>query len=441
MINSVFRIIFFLITFFFASVTTTKATDKVFATVDSVYEDQIRTVLFYPNSVEDTDKDTITTDVFEPPIIPIDQAVPLLLEFDELANQPQNYYYKIYNCEADWTISSMSPIQYLDEYNETYISDRELSFSTQYTYVHYKCFMPRVKVSGNYILKVYRGSGNEDDLIISRRFIIYENLIQIKPEIKISSVVEKRYSHQQVDFLVIYGGYDIFNPMANLKIVIRQNNRWDNAITDIKPMFVEESSKTANYEYYDLTNNFAGGNEFRAFDVRSVRYKALNIAKIKRDSVTLKTEETLLPDKSNARDANYTQWNDQNGKYYVELYETQNTETQPDYVYVNFTLKVPQEDGKVYVFGGLSDWKLDKRFQMTYNEQEKTYNTRVFLKQGYYNYKYVLVRPDGSADEIFFENSFSMTENLYEIIAYYRPVGARSDRVVGYLSTDYMSHN
>ena len=432
--------LFLTVVLFVLSVTITKATDKVFQTVDSIYEDQIRTVLFYPNSVSNTEKDTITMDVLLPPVIPIEQAVPLLLEFDELATQPQNYYYKILNCDADWEISSLSPIQYLDDYNEIYITDRELSFNTQYTYVHYKCFMPKLKVGGNFILKVYRGSGNEDDIIISRRFIIYENLIQITPEIKNSSVVDNRSTHQQVDFIINYANYDIFNPAQNLRIVIRQNNRWDNELTDVKPMYVDIDNKSINYEYYDTTINFPGVNEFRAFDVRSVRYKALNIAKIKRDSVTLKTEETLLVDKSYARDAAYTQYNDQNGKYYVELYETQDTETQPDYLYVNFTLKVPEEEGKVYIFGGLSDWKIDKRFEMTYDQIQKVYKGRVFLKQGYYNYRYVLVTPNGNKNETFFENNFSLTENIYEIIAYYRPVGGRTDRVVGYVSNIFNSH-
>jgi len=425
--------------------TTTKAEncEKVFATVDSVYEDQIRTVLFYPDSPANVAKDTITMDVFLPPIVSIDQSVPLLLEFDELSNTTQNYYFKILNCQADWTISSLSPIQFLDEYNELFISDRELSFNTQYNYVHYKCFMPKLKVSGNYILKVYRGSGNEDDLIITRRFIIYENLIIITPEIKSSSVVDKRNSYQQVDLLINYPNFEVFNPMQNLKLVIRQNNRWDNALYDLKPMYAEENNQYLNYEYYDLTNNFPGGNEYRQFDVRSVRHKGLNIAKIKRDSATLKSEESLLVDKSYARDPVYTQWNDQDGKYYVELYETNDTETQPDYLYVNFTLEVPpiEGKGKVYVFGALSDWKIDKRFEMTYNEKEKAYTARAFLKQGYYNYKYVIVFPDGTRDETFFENTFSMTENIYDFIAYYRPVGGRSDRVIGYISVTYLSHN
>lgn len=442
-INSIFKYIkLFTIGVLFVT-TTTKADncEKVFYTVDSIYEEQIRTVMFYPNSIENTTKDTLTMDVFLPAISSIDQSLPLLLEFDELGTVSQNYYYKILNCEADWTVSSLSPLQYLDNYNEIYISDRELSFNTQYPYVHYKCFMPTVKVSGNYIVKVYRGSGNEDDLIITRRFIIYETLIKITPELRSSSVVEKRNSYQQADFTVSYPDFDIFNPMQNLKMIVRQNNRWDNAITDIKPMYVEENNQLLNYEYFDLTNNFPGGNEYRQFDVRSVRYKALNIAKVKRDSVTLKTEETLLVDKSYARDAAYTQYNDMDGKYYVELYETQDTETNPDYVYVNFTLKVPPAEGKVYVFGGLSDWKIDKRFEMTYNENEKAYTAHIFLKQGYYNYKYVVVMPDGKRDETFFENSFSMTENIYDFIAYYRPVGGRTDRVIGYASVTYLSHN
>jgi hypothetical protein len=61
------------------------------------------------------------------------------------------------------------------------------------------------------------------------------------------------------------------------------------------------------------------------------------------------------------------------------------------------------------------------------------YHTQILLKQGFYNYAYVLVSPqDGKVNETYFEGSFFNTENHYEIIVYYRPVGSRTDLIVGY---------
>jgi hypothetical protein len=68
----------------------------------------------------------------------------------------------------------------------------------------------------------------------------------------------------------------------------------------------------------------------------------------------------------------------------------------------------------------------------------KYYTCRTILKQGYYNYRYVYV-PTGTSkiDEAYFEGTHNLTENEYDIIAYYRPVGARSDLIIGYKNVRY----
>ena len=53
------------------------------------------------------------------------------------------------------------------------------------------------------------------------------------------------------------------------------------------------------------------------------------------------------------------------------------------------------------------------------------------FKQGFYNYKYVLLLPDGTLDEGFISGNFDATENEYSVIIYYRPVGGRFDRIIG----------
>jgi hypothetical protein len=414
--------------------TTAKRIEKEFQTDDYIYEDAIKTVLLYPNTYTNTASDIGMPPALQPAIIPINQTNMLLLEFDELGTNYQNYYAKIINCNADWTVSSLSNIQYMDVYNEIFITDRKPSYGTRIPYIHYKFNVPKVKQSGNYILMVYRNM-NPDDMILTKRFMVTDNQIDIQPQIKFSTIISARNLNQQVDFAINYPAFDIINPLQNLKVSVRQNYRYDNAINDLKPIFIKEDQRRLEYFYFDNQNNFLGGNEFRVFDIRSAKFNGINVDRIVIDSS--KAEEFLKVDQSRNNQA-YGLTIDKNGRFYIQLYETGNADTEPDYVYVDFYLNVPKSEGRVFVTGALTDWKLKEDFELKYNEKTKLYSCRTILKQGYYNYKYVYL-PDYNQkpDEVYFEGTSNLAGNNYDIIAYYRPVGGRSDLIIGYNSTTY----
>ncbi len=91
---------------------------------------------------------------------------------------------------------------------------------------------------------------------------------------------------------------------------------------------------------------------------------------------------------------------------------------------------------KVYVNGSFNDWRLDKLNEMAYDNNFGGYTATIQLKQGVYNYDFVLVK-DNKPDEAFFEGNFAEAENTYEIIVYHKPVTARSERIVGYRVVDF----
>ena len=76
---------------------------------------------------------------------------------------------------------------------------------------------------------------------------------------------------QEIDVSISYKGYMVKNPYQDIRISICQNNRWDNAITELKPSFLRDQSLI-----YDFTeeNVFKGGSEFRYFDFKSFRFQS-----------------------------------------------------------------------------------------------------------------------------------------------------------------------
>ena len=68
---------------------------------------------------------------------------------------------------------------------------------------------------------------------------------------------------------------------------------------------------------------------------------------------------------------------------------------------------------------------------MQYDSVQRIYTSRILLKQGWYDYQYVLKSRE--LPYYHFEGSHFETENYYEIFVYHRPYMPRADLLVGYL--------
>ena len=401
---------------------------------DYVYEEGIQTVQLYLQTEEQNAQ-------FSAPVLALGQETPLQLDFDELGSNAKSYYVRVVHCNQDWTQSMLMESEYLKEFiNDFLITTYNLSFNTRTKYVHYSAKIPQVKVSGNYVVMVFRNNSPED-VVLTKRFIVYANKVSITPNVRISIGVEERFTHQQVDFSINYSSYPyIYTPAQEVYVVLRQNNRWDNAITNLKPLYINQSDRTLDYNFFNLENNFPGSNEFRMFDIRRIRSNALNV-----DNIDIKTNEInvyLMQDKSR-NGKNYSFQFDADGRFVVYNNEIGGNFGDPDYVNVTFQLKTSEMPyGNVYVLGWFNNFKPDEKYRLNYDADSDTYKAKVFMKQGYYNYIYgVKNMKEPKADEVALEGSYFQTQNRYEIIVYHRPIGARADAIIGYYYINYNGTN
>ncbi len=387
---------------------------------DHVYKSGIRTVRLYPIGSE-----------FKMPIIRLNGGERLQLEFDDLFEDYVDYSYRIVHCDANWTPSALMPAQYLSNFQDFILTQFEYSINTLIPYTNYRLTIPNEQVrltkSGNYLLVIY-ANGDKEDLVLSRRFMLYEDFISVGGVIERSSVVDNYDTHQEVDFTLSHPNYTIQNPFRDLQVVVMQNQRYDNAIKNLKPRFVQNNQLNYNY---DRENNFAGINEFRFFDIKNLLTLTQNVRRINRDSVFtvfMKNDEPKTIER-------YTVWDDLNGQYVIRRLDATNSNTEADYAYVDFLLQypIPNEEGDIYLFGKFTDWKLLPEYKLQYDYVRNAYRTKVLLKQGYYNYVYALSK-DGSfsADLSLMEGDHWETENDYQILIYNREVGIRYDRLVGF---------
>jgi hypothetical protein len=392
--------------------------------IDYIYHADVKTALLYPAS------QPAPNAPLPPPIVSLTDPYPLLLAFDKFGSEVERFAVKIINCNHDWTVSQLNPVEYLHDYNEFYIRDREFSMNTKVRFTHYRFIVPMVKLSGNYVLKVYE-ENNEENLILTRRFMVHENGATISSSLATVVGVEQSFRNQQIDFSVSYNDYPVYTPQSQIKVMLRQNFRWDNAITGLQPTFINDFDKRLDYRHFNFENNFKGGNEFRMFDIRNFMARNLNVEFMNFAAVV--NQAVLYTDKSRQGWAYSKMMEDMNGRFFIQNVLMQNSNTDADYVNVTFTLKSANEEvGSVYVTGGFSEWQLTDDYKMTYLPEKQAYEKTILLKQGFYNYLYTLVDKTSKRDDVYWEGTHSRTENNYEILVYFRPLGFRSDLLIGY---------
>jgi Type 9 secretion system plug protein 1st domain len=384
---------------------------------NKVYDINIKTVQLYPNTSQPSSQ------TFSP-VLSLRSNLRLRLEFDELFNEAYTYRAKLVHCNADWQPSGLSPLQYLNDYNEFDILDFEYSFGTRTPYVHYTFLVPKPTISGNYLLVVY--GEDEEDVIITRRFMVYEQRVTFTPAYEIVNNSPYSLNKQHLQFEVRYESIDLINPMEYVAVNILQNQRWDNAKMNVKPSFAREAQRILEYRRYTDESAFDAGNEFRYFDIRSLQYFGFHVRTVhfKKDKIYTYVES----DKPRAPLA-YSIEQNINGQFYIENVERKIPEIENDYSLVTFTLQSKKMDEDVYISGQFTGWQKNANTLMKYNSKANSYVGTYLLKQGLYDYQYIL---GAGKRENEIEGNKRETNNFYEILVYYRSQELAADLLIGY---------
>lgn len=353
--------------------------------------------------------------------------------FDKLSSDLGDYYYTIIHCDASWVKSDLIQSQYIKGFFQDFIQSFKFSFNTYENFIHYEVNIPnknmQIKLTGNYIFKVFRDNDPEQ-VVFTKRFQVYDNKIITRAKANRPSTIKNRNYKQEIDFELELKDMVIPDINRDIKVVVQQNNRWDNAKTDLKPLFIRGNKLI--YDYDNGTNVFDGGNEYRFLDTRNMRFRGQKVQQI-----VLQNRETnvyLFPEEKR-RFKNYLFYEDIDGKFYIRNQFGVNQALEADYIHTHFALNYPNEvtEGEVYVFGGMSDNELREEFKMKYNPLAKQYETDVLLKQGYHDYMYVLKRKhDFVADVTFFEGDHFETENMYTITTYFSDPICNCDKIIGH---------
>lgn len=351
------------------------------------------------------------------------------LQFDDLHGTEDNYYYKITHCDYDWKQSQLSINEYLVGFDNQRIQEHINSLNALQIYSHYRIPFPnkltQLKVSGNYVISIL----NEDqEVVFARKFIVYEPLVSVPMQVKRARNVKDVDFKHNLDFAIRSNTITFQSPLQNVKVLLLQNGKFNNAISDIKPMYTVGNDLI--YKY-DRETQFWAGNEYLFFENKNIRGANNSIARIDTEGGLYNCYLYT----SNARAKNpYTYWPDINGNFSIKNISAENDEIEADYAWIYFTLSAPSfyENKDIYITGMFNNHALTDENKMEYNEKKGIYEKALMIKQGFTNFIYTIADKNGKIDESnAIDGNFFQTENNYFAIVYYRENNQRYDRVIG----------
>ncbi len=353
------------------------------------------------------------------------------IDFDDMTHDYHRYSYRLEHCDANWQPSEgLFESDYMRGFNgELTIDDTEQSLNTNHLYTHYSLSIPnehcQLTMSGNYRLTVYDDNAGEgDNRMFTACFMVVEPKVKVAMAYTTNTDIDINKSHQQVSLNLKYDQLHITNPQQQIRTVVLQNGRWDNAVWNAKPDYLSADGMEWRHNRQLI---FSAGNEYRKFEMLDLDHPTMGIDEIRWDGDDF--HAYVMPDQPRP---SYVHDEGAKGSFYIRNSDNQESHYTCDYAQVHFRLQAPRQPGEVYLNG---DWTLDSflpPYRLEYDEASGSYQATILLKQGYYSYQYLVVKPDGTTQHVGTEGDFFQTSNRYDALIYYRGTGDRCDQLIGW---------
>ncbi|MDB2385402.1 DUF5103 domain-containing protein, partial [Polaribacter sp.] len=317
--------------------------------------------------------------------------------------------------------------QYIDGFDQNYFTDISNSFNTYQNYTHYSITIPNnntvITKSGNYLLSIL---DDNEEVVSSRRFVYYESNATVGVSVVRSRNALTVNTQQTVEFSVYYPNIPVKIPEREINVVLIKNNNWNKTITGLQPTFFKQNQ--LQYSYTNKTN-FWADNEYLNFDSKIIRNNSMNVVRVERKDLFHHYIYPFEYDKYQ----NYRYNPDINGQFVIRTLEGNDLATEADYAVMHFSLlaEAPFLEKAVHVYGAFNNFDIEHETRLYYDETKKMYQGEILLKQGFYNYTFATVDDYGEVNTHEINGSYFETENEYNVIVYYKPIGGFYDRVIG----------
>lgn len=369
------------------------------------------------------------------PVYRLNSNERLELHFDDMDTRVKAYYYTFQLCDYAWQPVNMSTFDYIKGFTQQRIGTYRFSSQSFSRYTHYQAILPEANAipsrSGNYLLKVFL-DGDTSKLAFTRALLVLDPQATVGVQMLQPFQPQFYRTHQRLRFDVrLSNRINAFNANQQIKVRVLQNFRWDNSQgPQINPTFIRGGVLEYNMENQFV---FPAGKEWRWADLRSFRLLGDRV-----DSGYTRPEGSAMymrPD-VDLSSQRYVFFSDLNGLYQATTYESINPYWQADYARVFFRFRPPNgqpypSDQELYLIGQFTDYQRNDKTRLQFNAEQGWYETEAWLKQGFYNYGYVL-QPKGQPEKATgLEGDYWETENNYTVLIYYKGFADQHDQLIG----------
>lgn len=364
-----------------------------------------------------------------PPVIRLGTADRLRVNFDIIGEDREYLRYRLLHCNSDWTPSRLLEQEYLAGFNEAEVEDYGFSSNTFTHYVNYNLEIPSEEMnptaSGNYLLQVYR-EDEPETILFQTGFYVSEDAVSIQGEATSKTDRGFNTDYQQIELAADLRNVGEINPWQDIRVCVVKNNNPSSTVMTEHPLRVESGTATFSH---DPNLIFEAGNEYRRFETVRSDYAGMGI-----DSIGFyngRREAYLIPDQPRS-EKGYEYDRTQHGRFKIDEYNSTDPDLGADYILTHFFLEMPEQPGKsVRIEGELTRHLPEGMEKMRYDWQRRGYELSLPLKQGSYNYRYVIEDEQGRLHDSAIEGNHYETNNEYLVLIYLRLPASRGDRLVG----------
>jgi len=321
-------------------------------------------------------------------VSPIFGEKTVTIEMDIQSNLPPSLYAVFVHCAADWSEDNNV---FLNEITlrTSNIDWRSAPASSRYYTYRGSLSVPNsqvnFKVGGNWKAKFYDYS-NDGVVFAEARFFVIDPAAECAVDVY-GDLYEPEMKVGISAFTVEAQVQTIRNVLDNQvqTVVLYRNNRWQEPITISQISSLESSNDYRKYPPRTMVSGFGGiGKRFRAEKLPAENdYRILdmnNLALFPRVTAPIRLQFADL-----RRRVGYFYRADDGAMTtrFTSVYDD-------DYVIVEFILDPEniQSDNDVFVAGSFNSWNPDGTWQMYYDEQERLYKLRQWVRRGRHNYLY-----------------------------------------------------
>lgn len=374
-------------------------------------------------------------DFMRPPVIDLQERSSLEIDFDIITTERKWISYRVIHCDANWQASNISELDYLDGFLPVRVDDVRPSFNTFVSYYHYSVSFPnddvKLLISGNYAIEFFEDDRPDVPIAIAT-FAVSEGGVFIRGEASADTDIDYRDKHQQLACAVSWNStqFPYVDPYTDYKLVIIQNGRLSTRRLLTRPL--RATSGSAYYEH-DEALIFPAGNNYRRFEFTDERYTSIGVEQLEYRPPYYHL--WVIPDRIKAG-SSYFYDRDQRGRFLVHALRVDDVDVEADYFWAHFSLNCTKQwrNMGVWLDGLMTYNSYNADNAMVYDESDERYYASLFLKQGSYNYQYLVGDPEdlSTMQTSPIEGDYYETPNEYSVWLYYCPSGGRYDRLVGF---------